>query len=1116
MSAVPEHNECKQIDRAAEVGASIQQRMPAAQQSGTRGTVREAYQLPSSSSTPSSPSSFSPRATSASELALVPAFRSSLQLNTDSPTARSGGLFGPSHALATSSSASSPPLAYERRRFEASSLLPPRTPTHGASSQSASPQQSQRSVSPFSTPQPSGARSLLPQQRIAPITPQSKSAHSSPVASLPGSPCPTPPRLHSRRPSTAVSALLSSHIAARSAVLHSSDLLFCVLDYADFTQLFCLARICRRWHASLGGANSQVKHRVEAGQSEKQRQGHSRASSLVQSRDWGAALASAFRSAPSSPRQLQSSASSAAVTPTSMHSPRATKRRSLVGSLLSRLSCSQPVSPTEADVPSGAAPSRGRAADDSQLVSASASAGRDKPAVALSRPPVRAQASYFLRRDTAELQSLPLNKLQLTLLLQRISHVRHLRFSKRAERRLDGEFISGVIETFGSSSAAARLLSLSLCGCADAASDFGVSSERQLLVPSFISAHAISHQKKKPVAISDSSFALLLCPTSSAACFPQLTALSLNNCHHLSESSFMLLNTLPALRSLSLQHCIQLSDDTLESVVRQNSQLTSLNLSGCRSLTNACCYYLSSFLSASLTALDLSGNGLINDAGLAHLATLTSLTSLQLRGVEFMTDKGALSLSSCTRLTRLDLSDCPFVSGKTASFLALYMQLETLELQGCTLINDRAVHYIVSIKHDGRVLQRLSAQKRAEDAGGELAIGNSGAAVQAEEAKAERVPGVLGPEELIDVLGLDEDDDGWMVPPTQASSAASSPARSSRTLQRPALRTSGLTPSPSASSLRLHSPAPALLSSSSSTSLLRRLSLARCAELTDQSVRQLSRHATQLHSLDLSHCALLTDASCAILAASLSELRRLSLEGCTKLSNAATLPLANMRLHSLNLGSCTLLGDDAINGLCSKMPLATSLRSLQLNDLPRLSDSGVHTLATTFNGLLSLSVSHCPALTDSFAFHVSIFMPQLAELACVAVDALSDDGWSRVMRMPHMARVDVSHCRRLTGAAMSKLIKLPKSAAELKRDEKAAKARGQRLEKEKKRMIARGELHEDDFDDDDIGGTTAAGGAESTEWSEALQLLVVRGCTRIGEDVIEQARTAYKRLKIVH
>ena len=495
------------------------------------------------------------------------------------------------------------------------------------------------------------------------------------------------------------------------SVLHSSDLLFCVLDCVDFTQLFCLARVCRRWHASLGGGSgSQVKHKVDSGHN------HARSSSLMHSFDFRSSLASAFRSAPSSPRQSHSSASSAVVSPIS-HSPAApatpTKRRSLIGSLLSRLACSEPGSPTDDTQSTGSSQTpRGRAADDSAIKTRNSDA-KGKQSASVARSIVRSQNSYFLRRETADLHSLPLNKVQLSLLMQRIGHVRHLKFSKRAERRLDGEFVSAVIETFSAVSADTKLLSLSLCGCADAACDFGVSAERRLLVPSFLSAHAISHQKKKPVAISDSSFALLFCPTTSAACFPQLTTLSLNNCHHLGEPSFMLLSCLPALRSLSLNHCLQLSDDTLESVVRHNPNLTSLNLAGCRSLTNACCYYLSSFLSASLTSLDLSGNGLINDAGLAHIGTLTNLTTLRMRGVDFMRD-GALALSSCTRLTHLDLSDCPFVSGKTASFLALYMQLETLELAGCTLINDRAVHYIASIKHDRRVLQRLSAQRNGD------------------------------------------------------------------------------------------------------------------------------------------------------------------------------------------------------------------------------------------------------------------------------------------------------------------------------------------------------------------------------------------------------------------
>ena len=356
-----------------------------------------------------------------------------------------------------------------------------------------------------------------------------------------------------------------------------------------------------------------------------------------------------------------------------------------------------------------------------------------------------------------------------------------------------------------------------------------------------------------------------------------------------------------------------------------------------------------------------------------------------------------------------------------------------------------------------------------------------------------------------------------MVPPSHATSTTASPARSSRTLQRFTPRGGvASTNSPSAASLRISALTPPSLLAAANSSPLRHLSLSRCGELTDQAVRQLARYATQLHALDLSHCAQLTDATCAILAASLTRLRHLSLEGCVKLTNTATLPLAHMPLHSLNLSSCTTLADDAINGLCSHMSLATSLRSLALNDLPRLTDGGVHTLATTFNGLLSLAVCHCPALTETFAFHVSIFMPQLTELACVAVDALGDDGWARVMRLPRMTRVDVSHCRKLTGAAMSKMVKASRSSAETRKDEKAAKQRVERLEKQKKRMIARGDLAEDDFAEDEDNTSGAGGAVESTEWSEALQLLVVRGCTRIGEDVIEQARKVYKRLKIVH
>ena len=875
-------------------------------------------------------------------------------------------------------------------------------------------------------------------------------------------------------------------LPGRTQVLGSQDLLFAIFDFLDFTQLFSLQRVCQRWHAKLGGDATST------------------AVDLLPS-----SYTVDFR--PSIDMQAERGEGGAAA------GAKQGKRRSLVTRLMARFACSVPTSPTD-DGQSTNAVRPTRARDDSSLQASgkkggwssppSASASSSALAAVVSLRNSSKHFDYFLRRSTAHLTSLPTSATARKRLLRRLRHVRHLHFSRRAERRLDGEWVAGLIDALGQ--AKEKLLSLSLCGCCEAA-DFGVAAPHPpLLSPAFLSAYAISHVKKKPVSISDSSFSLLFCPSSSAACFPALTSLSLANCYHLSEAAFLLLSSFPCLRSLDLSGCVQLSDDTVEAVVRHNAQLSSLRLSGCRSLTNATPYYLSSFLADSLTHLELCGLGLINDAGLAHIATLTHLTQLHLRALEFITDKGALCLSACSGLTQLDISECPFVSSKALASLSLHLRFTSLNLAGCSLLNDRAVHYIASTRQDRR--RSRERQESATAAQPEPGGGDGGV----EEAKLseaeERAMGLVPAAELLDVVGLDadggteedEDDSSWMVQST-AVSAAVSPSHTPRlgphrslARQPPALS------SPSSSLAAM---------STSGASPLRHLCLARCVGLSDQAVRQLATYSPQLLSLDLSGCSHLTDGSVMLLASSMKQLTSLSLASCSRLTDVALLSLSRMRgLQRLNLDSLTSITEDGVDLLCQPHAWATSLRSLSLNDVPKLTDHAVRAVATTFTGLQALSIGFCPQLTDQSAFHVSIFLPGLSELVCAGCEGLTDDGFSRLLRMRCVEKLDASHCRRLTAAALTRLVKTAKSAEEKAKEDKAAKAREKRRQKEREGMVRRGELHDDDFDDEsDDDGEGGAG-----ELSESLQLLVVRGCSRITEQAVEALRKTCRALKVVH
>ena len=969
---------------------------------------------------------------------------------------------------------------------------PPRAPDSGCPSPSTASCSlhvrtvSSPSASTCSTPQPYTRSLLSGAQReslISVSTLRPYSAASSPV-SAPCSPCHTPPRLFSPSRRSSLASSSGATLPGRSQVLGSQELLFAIFDCLDFTQLFSIQRVCRRWHARLGG-------------------------------DVAAATADPLPSSysmdfrPSIDPQAERGGRGDGAGGKGQHR----KRRSLVTRLMAKFACSVPTSPTDDGQSTDHHVRSARARDDSGLQlpgrgSSPASASASALAVAVSLRNSSKHFHYFLRRSTAHLTSLPTTAPARKRLLRKLRHVRHLHFSRRAERRLDGEWVAGLIDALGQ--AKEKLLSLSLCGCSEAA-DFGVGCPHPpLLSPTFLSAQAISHAKRKPVAISDSSFALLFCPSSSASCFPSLTSLSLANCYHLGESSFLLLSSFPCLRALNLSGCIQLSDDTVEAVVRHNAQLSSLRLSGCRSLTNATPYYLSSFLASSLTHLDLSGLGLINDAGLAHLATLHLLTHLSLRALEFITDKGVVSLSTCIGLTQLDLSDCPFVSNKALAFLSLYLHLTSLNLAGCTLLNDRGVHYVASTRHERRRSKERTAVKATAQPG------RSGGGPAAEEAKLreaeERAMGLVPAVDLVDIVGLDvdlegeeEDDSSWMVP-TRAPSAAVSPSATPRlTAQRAPGRMPPALSSPPTSLQGL---------SASGASPLRQLCLARCANLTDQAVRQLATYSPLVTSLDLSGCSQLTDGSVLLIATSMTQLMTLSVASCSRLTDIALLSLSSLHLHRLILDSLTSVTEDGVAYLCQPRALATSLRSLSLNNLPKLTDSAVRSVSTTFTGLQGLAISHCPLLSDQSAFHISIFLPSISEVAFAGCEGLSDEGFTRLLRLRAVDKVDVSHCRRLTAAALTKLFKHSQAPEDKAREAKAAKAREKKKRKEREAMVRRGEVHAEDLEDEEEADPPAEMGAG--ELSDSLQLLVVRGCSRISEQVIEDARNAYRGLKIVH
>ena len=110
---------------------------------------------------------------------------------------------------------------------------------------------------------------------------------------------------------------------------------------------------------------------------------------------------------------------------------------------------------------------------------------------------------------------------------------------------------------------------------------------------------------------------------------------------------------LARLRELSLVRYYRKVDDVVVRVVAARcTQLTSLNFSGCDSVTDEGLRAVAAACTQ-LTSLNLSGCFSVTDEGLrAVVAACTQLTSLDLTGCSLVTDEGLRAVAvACTQLT---------------------------------------------------------------------------------------------------------------------------------------------------------------------------------------------------------------------------------------------------------------------------------------------------------------------------------------------------------------------------------------------------------------------------------------------------------------------------------
>lgn len=196
-----------------------------------------------------------------------------------------------------------------------------------------------------------------------------------------------------------------------------------------------------------------------------------------------------------------------------------------------------------------------------------------------------------------------------------------------------------------------------------------------------------------------------------------------------------------------------------------------------------------------------------------------------------------------------------------------------------------------------------------------------------------------------------------------------------------------------------------------------------------------------LESICLTGVPDLSDRTVVLLARSAHYLIELDISGCTLITDVAILEVASIatELEVVRLNGLSTLTDPSVSALARSL---TNLRELEISDLHLLTSLSVRDIWTFATNLQRLKLSNCVHLTDKGFPYVPIGPPDrpssLATLA--SFPPPEESPWTDESRPPtwletlpplifssghklgHLRFLDISHCSRLTDAAIAGVV----------------------------------------------------------------------------------------------
>ncbi|XP_028263466.1 F-box/LRR-repeat protein 14 [Parambassis ranga] len=377
------------------------------------------------------------------------------------------------------------------------------------------------------------------------------------------------------------------------------------------------------------------------------------------------------------------------------------------------------------------------------------------------------------------------------------------------------------------------------------------------------------------------------------------------------------------LKELFLQGCKELTDYSVEGLVKHQPSLEKLDISGCTELTSRSVEAIARGLK-SLTYLSLSRNWRIVEKGLADLLSLSHLRNLDLSeclhisGTEMVKGLNE-SKASRAQLERLNLKSCTYIKDLAVFSLTQLLgdTLRELDLTSCINVTDLSVSAISTYLHKLEVL-RLGWCKEVTDWG---LLGM----VQTTDCETEEEMGDKGPRftRTFGNMGffkppkLPFEEQPKLVTQNDLQQFRQQVGASLLALTRlQELDLSGCTK----------------LTDSSITQVvqfqdLQHLSLSMLPKITDASLASVAWHCRSLTSLSLSQCPGITDRGVAQAVPYLHRLQHLYLSCCDNITDRSLNLLVQhcKRLRTLHISRCNNISATTVDLFQSQMPFLENI-----------------------------------------------------------------------------------------------------------------------------------------------------------------------------------------------